>query len=250
MIPQIFNYDANNIRVVAKEDGPWFVGRDVCEALEIDNSQLRRLEDDEKGLCLIQTPGGDQSMICINEAGLYELILGSRAKKAKAFKRWVKHDVLPSIRKHGAYMTPQTLEAALSNPDTMITVLKRLKKEQEEKAALLAKIDEDKPRVLFAQSLEISDDTINVNDLAKLLKQNGVDIGEVRLFKWMRDNGYLIKSGSEYNMPTQRSMDLRLFEIKVGTRQSSDGTPKMTRTPKVTGRGQMYFINKFKQQTA
>lgn len=142
-------------------------------------------------------------------------------------------------------MTPQTLDSMLSDPDNMIKVLTRLKDEQDARKAAEAKIEADKPKVLFAESLQVSQDSVLVADLAKLIKQNGVDIGEIRMFQWLRDNGYLIKSGSEKNMPTQRSMEMKLFEIRVSTRQGSDGTPRIQRTPKVTGKGQVYFMNKF-----
>jgi phage antirepressor YoqD-like protein len=196
---------------------------------------------------VIDSLGRRQQMKFIDEGNLYRLIVKSRLPDAEKFERYVFEEILPSIRKHGAYMTPETIEKTLSDPDFIIGLATKLKEANEEKQRLQAKIEADKPKVLFAESLQVSDDTINVNDLAKLLKQNGIDIGEVRLFKWLRDNGYLIKSGSEYNMPTQKSMNLGLFEVKIGTRQSSDGTPRMTRTPKVTGKGQMYFINKFRQ---
>lgn len=143
---------------------------------------------------------------------------------------------------------PTDVERFLYNPDTIIKIAQNWKEEKELRLLAEAKIEADKPKVLFAESLQVSDDTINVNDLAKLLKQNGVNIGEIRLFKWLRENGYLIKSGSEYNMPTQRSMELKLFKVKVTTRQGSDGTPRQQRTPKVTGKGQLYFINKFISQ--
>lgn len=183
----------------------------------------------------------------IPENIFYRLAMKAKNEVAEKFQAQVADEILPTIRKHGAYMTPETIEKTLNDPDFIIGLATRLKQANEEKSRLQAKIEADKPKVLFAESLEVSDDTINVNDLAKLLKQNGVDIGELRLFKWLRENGYLIKSGSEYNMPTQKSMNLGLFKVKVGTYQSSDGTPRMTRTPKVTGKGQMYFINKFKK---
>jgi phage antirepressor YoqD-like protein len=184
----------------------------------------------------------------IPENVFYRLSMKGETESAIKFQTKVADEILPSIRKHGAYLTPETIERTLTDPDFIIGLASRLKQANEEKEKLQAKIEADKPLVLFAESLQISKDSILVADLAKLLKQNGIDIGEGRLFRWLRENGYLIKSGSEYNMPTQRSMDLKIIEIKVGYRGSSDGTTKITRTPKITGKGQMYFINKFKNQ--
>lgn len=254
-LPQIFMYQEKQVRTVIKNDEPWFVAKDVCEVLGISNhrdavSRLNERMKDEVGVT--DAIGRTQNTIVLNEPAVYKLIFRSNKAEAEAFGDWVATDVLPSIRKHGAYMTPQTLEQALLNPDGIITVLTRLKEEQAEKErerqarlAAEAQIEADRPKVLFADSLSISQDSILVNDLAKLMKQKGIDIGEGRLFKWLRENGYLIKSGSEYNMPTQRSMELKIMEIKVGYRGSSDGTTKITRTPKITGKGQIYFINKF-----
>lgn len=195
---------------------------------------------------VIDNLGRPQEMNFINEGNLYRLITHSKLPDSEKFESWVFDEVLPTIRKHGAYMTPETIEKTLTDPDFIIGLASRLKQANEEKAQLQAKIELDKPLVLFAESLQVSKDSILVADLAKLLKQNGINVGEVRLFRWLRENGYLIKSGSEYNMPTQRSMDLGVMEIKVGYRGSSDGTTKITRTSKITGKGQIYFINKFK----
>lgn len=250
MNPQIFMYQNSQVRATIINGEPWWVAKDVCDILGHSNSRmaLDRLDDDEKGVSSIDTLGGAQHMTIVNEPGLYSLILGSRKPDAKEFKRWVTHEVIPTIRKHGVYMTPETIEKTLTDPDFIIGLANRLKQANEEKEQLQAKIEADRPMVLFAESLQVSKDSILVADLAKLLKQNGIDIGETRLFRWLRAEGYLIKSGSEYNMPTQRSMDLKIMEIKVGYRGSSDGTTKITRTPKITGKGQVYFINKFKNQ--
>lgn len=180
----------------------------------------------------------------------YRLAMKARNEVAERFQAKVADEILPSIRKHGAYMTPETIERTLTDPDFIIGLAQKLKAANEDNSRLQNKINADKPLVLFAESLQVSQDSILVADLAKLLKQNGVDIGEKRLFIWLRENGYLIKGGSEYNMPTQRSMDLKIMEIKMGHRSSSDGTVKITRTPKITGKGQVYFINKFIDQTA
>jgi anti-repressor protein len=244
---QKFIYSNQEVRSTVINGEPWFVAKDVCDVLELTNSRMAidRLDEDEKGVSSTDTLGGKQNVTIVNESGLYSLILGSRKPEAKQFKRWITHEVIPSIRQHGAYMTPSTIEKVLTDPDFIIQMANQMKTEQEKNRLLQQKIEADKPKVHFAESVEISKDSILVADLAKLLRQKGVEIGEHRLYKWMREEGYLIKSGSEYNRPTQRSMELGLFEVKTGHRGSSDGTIKLTYTSKVTGKGQIYFINKF-----
>ena len=241
---QSFMYQSHQVRTVFKDEQPWFVAKDVCNVLDIANPSqaISRLDEDERAMFNIGRQGETNF---VNEPGLYSLILGSRKPEAKQFKRWITHEVIPSIRKHGAYLTPETLEQTMQDPDFLIGILNGLKNEQEARKKLEQKVIEDRPKVFFAEALQISNDSILVADLAKLLRQKGFEVGEHRLFRMLREEGYLIKSGSEYNMPTQRSMELGLFEIKVGHRGSSDGTIKITRTPKVTGKGQAYFINKF-----
>lgn len=244
---QLFNFNSNQVRVIEISGEPWFVLKDVCEVLgDLAPRVVRqRLSDDVCSTYPLDTAGGKQMTSIINEDGLYDVILDSRKPEAKAFRKWITSDVIPSIRKHGAYMTPETIEKTLTDPDFIIGLATRLKQEQAEKAVLQAQIDAERPLVHYAESMQVSRDSILVNDLAKLMRQNGLDIGERRLFKLLREDGYLIKSGSEYNMPTQRSMDLQIMEIKMGYRGSSDGTVKMTRTPKITGKGQIYFINRY-----
>lgn len=179
----------------------------------------------------------------IPENIFYRLAMKAKNDVAETFQAKVADEILPSIRRTGMYATAELLD----NPDLLIEAATRLKKEREERLKLQAKIEQDKPKVVFAEALEVSEDSINVNDLAKLLKQNGFNIGEIRLFEWLRQNGYLIKSGSERNMPTQRSMDLKIMEIKIGQRMSASEGSKITRTPKITVKGQSYFINKFKE---
>ena len=241
------NSEFGQIRTVEQNGEPWFVAADVCKALEHSNSRmaLDRLDPDEKGVSSIYTPGGAQEMSVVNEPGLYSLVLGSRKPEAKAFKRWITHEVIPAIRKHGAYATPEMVERMLGDPDVMIRTLTALKEERAKNAALEAKAEADKPKVLFAESVSAAKTSILIGELAKLLKQNGVDMGQTRLFKWMRDNGYLMKNGASTNLPTQRSMDMGLFEIKETTINNPDGSVRLTRTPKVTGKGQVYFVNKF-----
>lgn len=242
------NSQFGQIRVIDRGGEPWFVAADVCRALEIQNNRdvLSRLDDDEKGVALIDTLGGQQEMSIVNEPGLYSLVLGSRKPEAKAFKRWITHEVVPAIRKHGVYMTPATVEAVLSDPDTMIRLLQELKTARQQRETLEAKAEADRPKVLFADAVAVSSSTVLVGELAKILKQNGVEIGQNRLFSWLRRNGYLIRRhGTDYNMPTQYAMELGLFEIKETAVTHSDGHVTVSKTPKVTGRGQQYFISKF-----
>lgn len=180
----------------------------------------------------------------LTESGVYKLIFKSKKKEAEKFQDWVTDEVLPQIRKHGMYAKDELLD----NPDLLIQVATQLKKEREEKKLLQEKIQEDKPKVLFADAVSASHTSILVGELAKILKQNGVDIGQKRFFEWLRRNGYLIKRhGTDYNMPTQKSMDQGLFEIKETSITHADGHISISKTPKVTGKGQIYFINKFKE---
>lgn len=179
----------------------------------------------------------------LTESGVYKLAFKSQKKEAKEFQDWVTDEVLPSIRKHGMYAKDELLD----NPDLMIEVITKLKKEREEKNRLENKIKKNKPKVLFADAVSTSKTSILVGELAKILRQNGINTGQNRLFAWLRDNGYLIKrKGTDYNMPTQKSMDLELFKIKETSITHSDGHVSISKTPKVTGKGQVYFINKFK----
>lgn len=247
---QIFNSpEFGAIRTIEKDGEPWFVGKDVAAALgykEPTKAAREKVDDDDKGVSKIDTPSGIQEMTIINESGLYSLVLSSKLPTAKKFKRWVTNEVIPSIRKHGAYMTPETLEKALLSPDTLMQLAQNLKDEQEKRKVLETKIEQDKPKVLFADAVASAKTSILIGELAKLLKQNGVDIGQNRLFEWMRQNGYLIRrQGSDYNMPTQRSMEQGLFEIKETTVVHADGHTHINKTPKVTGKGQAYFVTLF-----
>lgn len=249
---QVWNYESSEVRTVQVNGEPWFVLADVCKVLEIKNSRdaAAKLDGDEKGVALTDTLGGKQHVTIINESGLYTVILRSDKPQAKPFRKWVTSEVLPSIRKHGAYMTDQALEKALTNPDFLIQLATQLKTEQEQRrrlettvAAQSKQMEQDKPKVLFADSVAASSSSILIGELAKLIKQNGVDMGQRRLFAWMRENGYLIKRhGSEYNLPTQRSMERGLMEIKE-TSVIHSGYTTISKTPKVTGKGQVYFIN-------
>lgn len=206
---------------------------------------LRRLDEDEKDRFSTPTLGGYQEMSIVSESGLYSLVLGSRKPEAKAFKRWITHEVIPSIRKNGAYLTPEKVEEVLSDPDTIIRLASQLKQEREERKRLAHQVALDAPKVRFAESITASADTILIADLAKLLQQNGVKIGRDRLFERLRADGYLCSASGQRNRPTQRSMDMGLFEISERTWKDSDGNDHNSFTTKVTGKGQHYFLNRF-----
>lgn len=241
-----------NLKVYGTVEEPLFLAKDV--ATWIEHSQTARMiqsvDEDEKVMNNVHTLGGPQEMWFLTEDGLYEVFMQSRKPIAKVFKKEVKY-ILKNIRKHGGHLTTEKIEEVLLNPDTIIQLAQNLKDEQEkrkfaEQAVIEANniIEAQQPKVLFADSVSSSETSILIRELAKLLKQNGVDTGEKRLFDWLRENGYLIKRrGSDQNLPTQKSMDLGLFEIKETAITRSSGVV-ITRTPKVTGKGQLYFINK------
>lgn len=245
---QTWNYGSSEIRTVEKDGEPWWVLSDVCKVLELTSPHkvADRLENDERNqIPVTDSLGRNQNTTIINESGLYAVILRSDKPQAKPFRKWVTNEVLPSIRKHGAYMTDQTLEQALTSPDFLIQLATQLKEEKEQRKQLEVKVEHDRPKVLFAESVSASKTSILVGELAKILKQNGVDTGQTRLFAWMRENGYLIKRrGNDYNMPTQRAMEMKLFEVKETSVTHSDGHISVNKTPKVTGKGQVYFVNK------
>lgn len=243
---QVFNFTGKDVRVVVKDGHPWWVAKDVSELLgfRMASDFTRTLDDDEKDTQIVRTPGGNQEVTIINESGLYSAILKSRKPEAKQFKRWVTHEVLPAIRKTGMYATDELLD----NPELLIQAATKLKEEREARRQLEAQVKSDKPKVLFADAVSASQTSILVGELAKILKQNGIQTGGTRLFEWMRANGYLIKrQGTDYNMPTQRAMEMGLFEIKETSVTHSDGHVTINKTPKVTGKGQVYFVNKFKK---
>ncbi len=238
------NADFGEVRALTINNEPYFVGKDVADILEYTNTAkaIRDHVDDEDKLTeRIVLSGQNRDVIFINESGLYSLILSSKMPTAKKFKRWVTSEVLPTIRKHGMYATDELL----NNPDFAIQAFTALKDERARRKELEAKVKAAQPKILFADAVETSHTSILVGDLAKLLNQNGVDIGQKRLFNYMRENGYLIKSGASKNMPTQKSMDMELFEVKERTINNPDGSVRITKTTKVTGKGQTYFINKF-----
>ena len=243
---QIFKNDNfGAIRTLEISGEPWFVGKDVAEVLgyvkPLNALATHIDEDDSLKQGLTDSMGRIQETILINESGLYSLILSSKLPNARAFKRWVTSEVLPAIRKHGVYAT----EELIANPDLAIEAFKALKEEREARKALEAENKQMQPLALFARSVSASHTSILIGELAKLIKQNGVDIGQKRLFDWLREQGFLMKSGSSKNMPTQRSMEQGLFEIKESSYINSEGVTVVTKTTKVTGKGQIYFVNKF-----
>jgi len=251
---QLFtNPEFGKVRTLTINDEPYFVGKDVTDILGYQNGSRdinRHVDEEDRLTHQISASGQNRDMIMINESGLYSLILSSKLPKAKEFKHWVTSEILPAVRKHGAYMTPETIEKTLNDPDFIIGLATKLKEEQERSRALAADNLRMKPKEIFADAVSVSEDAILIGALAKILKGNGVDIGQKRLFKWMRDEGYLIKSGRDVNAPTQRSMNLGLFKVKERTINNPDGSTRLTRTTLVTGKGQLYFINKFLQQAA
>ena len=247
---QIFNNpEFGQIRTIDHDGEPWFVGKDVAAALGYSNQRdalSRHVDGEDKGVVKHDTLGGAQDLAVINESGLYSLVLSSKLPTAKKFKRWVTSEVIPFIRKHGGYLTPDKVEELLINPDAVIKMLTAIKDEREARQAAEMQIEENRPKVLFADAVSASKQSILIGELAKLLKQNGVEIGQQRLFEWLRNKGYLIRrQGTDRNMPTQRAMKLGLFEIKETIISHSDGHISINKTPKVTGKGQVYFINIF-----
>lgn len=250
---QIFtNASFGQVRVILIKNQPWFVGKDIAEILGYSNPQKAvrdHVDTDDKGMNEIDTPGGKQNMATINESGLYSLILGSKLPTAKKFKHWVTSEVLPQINHTGGYIPSNEND---SDEDIMAKALliahRKIKLNNKTIAEKERQLQDQKPKVLFADSVQASTTSILVGELAKILKQNRIEIGQNRLFAWLRKNGYLIsRKGTDYNMPTQRSMDLELFTIKETTIDHADGHISISKTPKVTGKGQIYFINKFKE---
>jgi anti-repressor protein len=240
-----------SIRMVDNNGDLRFVAKDVAAALEYaEGSNAARvfahIPDEWKGVNPIHTPGGEQETLTLSEQGLYFFLARSDKPKALPFQKWLAGDVLPTIRRHGAYLTPSLTEEILTNPDTLIRLATDLKAERERRAALEAQVTQERPLVNFAKAVQASEDTILVKQLAGFLKQNGVDIGQNRLFEWMRQNGYLCRErGENWNKPTQRSLDLGLFQLKESISLNPDGTTRIFNTAKVTGKGQCYFLKKF-----
>ncbi len=243
---QIFqNPEFGEIRTIERDGEPWFVGKDVAAALGYSNTRdaLDRHVDNEDKNTVVNSDGnrGNPNMVIINESGLYSLVLSSKLPTAKAFKRWITSEVIPSIRKTGGYQIPQGKELlALAVLEAQKTI-----------EAQATQIEEMRPHALLGRAITTADTSILIGDFAKILRQNGVLMGAKRLFVWMRENGYLIKrKGTDWNLPTQRSMEMGLFEIKESVHIDGNGCNRITRTPKLTGKGQEYFIEKFLHQKA
>lgn len=233
------NPEFGQIHAFANNDGvPCFIAREVTDALALDRTAVRKLDDDEKGVRLMHTLGGDQEVSTVTEPGFYKLVMRSRKPEAKAFQRWVTHEVLPALRRDGGYMvardeTPEeTMARALVIAQSTIDRQKN-------------RISELEPKALFADAVAASDGTCLVGELAKMLRQNGVEVGQNRLFAMLREDGYLGNVGQNRNVPTQRAMDLGLFRIKETAVTHSDGHVTISRTPKVTGKGQQYFVKRY-----
>ena len=252
---QIFkNNEFGEVRTLIVDNEPYFVGKDVADILGYSNSRKAILdhvdaEDKRDGVTIRDAIGREQTPVLINESGLYSLIISSKLYAAKKFKRWITSEVLPSIRKTGGYVANDDLfiNTYLPHADEQTVLMFRSQLQVIKK--LNQRIEHDKPKVLFADAVETAHTSILIGDLAKLIKQNGVDIGQKRLFAWLRNNGYLIKKGDSKNMPTQRAMQQGLFEVKERTINNPDGSVRITKTTKVTGKGQIYFIDKFVERT-
>lgn len=245
-----FDFNGHVVRVVATNpDRPLWVAKDVAVALGY-KDPTNAIKAHCRGVAnhhpIVDRLGRMQNVRVIAEPDLYRLIVGSDLKTAQEFERKVFEEILPSIRRHGGYLTEQKLEDVLADPDTIIKLATDLKRERERRAEIEAQQREDAPKVLFADAVATSKSEILVGDLAKILKGNGIDLGANRLFAWMRANGFLInRKGTDWNMPTQRAMELGLFRVKETAITHSDGHVTVNKTPKVTGKGQQYFIERF-----
>ena len=247
---QIFNFKGNEVRTLTIDGEPYFVGKEVAEILGYSNTRdalLNHVDNDDKRIIqrsqntTLEIP--NRGLTVINESGVYSLVFGSKLEKAKEFKHWVTSEVLPAIRKHGAYLTDKKAYEITHNPNSLADLLIQAGEQLRKKDLV---IQEMQPKALFADAVATSKTSILIGDLAKILKQNGVNIGQKRLFEWLRDHGYLVKrNGADRNMPAQKSMDMGLFEIKETVVTHADGHVTISKTTKVTGKGQQYFINKF-----
>ena len=245
------NKEFGKVRTIIDENNePWFVGKDVAEILEY-SRPTKAIQDhidyeDRDEIPIQDSIGRNQKTPIINESGLYSLIFSSKMKKAKEFKRWVTSEVLPTIRKHGAYMTETVIERTLTDPDYLIQLATTLKEEKQKRLEAEETIERNRPKVLFSDSCEVAENSILIGEFAKRLKQNGLpNMGQNRLFDTLRNQGYLCKTGERRNQPTQKSMEQGLFETKVRVINNPDGSIRTTTTTKMTGKGQIYFTNKF-----
>lgn len=244
---QLFNFEGSQVRTLEIDDEPYFVGKDAAKILGYSRTAdaiRSHVDPEDKGVDEIQTPGGRQKLQIINESGLYSLIISSKMPNARKFKRWVTSKVLPAIRKHGAYMTDRKAYD-ITHDKSGVALADLLQQAADQLKQKDIQIKEMKPKALFADAVATSKSNILIGQLAKFLKQNGCDIGQNRLFKWLRKHHYLCARGARYNQPTQRAMDLGLFKVEERTVNNPDGSSQITVTTKVTGKGQQYFINKF-----
>ena len=248
---QIFkNNEFGSLRAIERNGEPWFVGKDVATALGYSNTgKAILMHVDEEDRKIQNSQNGNfknipnRGLQIINESGLYSLIMSSKLPTAKKFKHWVTSEVLPTIRKHGAYLTDQKAFDITHNANSLADLLEQASEQLRQKDI---EIERMRPKEIFSDAVSTSKSYILIGELAKILKGNGIDIGQNKLFAWMRENGYLIKrKGTDYNMPTQRAMNQGLFKIKEGSIVHSDGHTSITKTVKVTGRGQVFFVNKF-----
>ena len=260
---KVFNYEDQNVRTTIKDGEVWWVAKDICDIFGETNRNraMQALNDDEKGYTQMNTPRGTQNVAIVNESGLYSLLFAMNPSKARGvsdeyvkerqnklskFKHWVTHEVLPSIRKHGAYITSAKMEELMADPETWVKLIRTLQQERREKVMLQNQIEKDKPKVIFCDAVSASDCDILVGEMAKILRGNGVNIGQNRLFERLRNEGFLIRrDGSDKNIPTQKSMNLGLFKIMETAVTHSDGHVTIAKTAKITGRGQVYFTKYF-----
>lgn len=248
---QIFDSpDFGQIRTIQQNGEPWFVGKDVADILGYQNGSRdvnRHVDEDDRQNYQNGTFESNRGLTIINESGLYSLILSSKMPKAKEFKRWVTSEVIPAIRKTGGYIAgSENMTDAEIMAKAVLVAQSTIRQRDQRIKELESDVAAANPKVLFADAVSASDSTILIGDLAKLIKQNGHPIGQKRLFNWMREQGYLIKrAGADYNSPTQRAMEMGLFKIKETAISHSDGHVSVSKTTKVTGKGQQYFINKF-----
>ncbi len=261
---QVFSFDGQDTRVIMVDGEPWWVAKDVCDVLEIQNASRainEQVEEDEvRKTYVIDAVGREQETYIISESGLYTLIMRSNKPQAKKFRKWVTSEVIPAVRKHGMYMTQQKMTEFFTDPDTILTIVQNWKAAADKcvelenevvelegaKLALTEKIQEDVPFTTFGKAVQVSKNAIHVGQLAKLLKQNGIDIGQHRLFEWLRGSGYLMRQrGENWNLPTQKSMNAGLFEVSRSIINCKNNTTRTVTTTKVTGKGQIYFVNQF-----
>ena len=239
---QVFKNDQfGQVRAARGKNGePVFVAKDICAILDLGNprSSIALLDDDEKGVHSVDTPGGKQQMTTVTEPGFYKLVMRSRKPEAKAFQRWVTHEVLPALRRDGGYMVARDETPEQTMARAVLLAQQTIDRQK-------SRIAELEPKALFADAVAASDGTCLVGELAKMMRQNGVEVGQNRLFAMLREDGYLGNVGSNRNVPTQKAMDLGLFRIKETAVTHSDGHVTINRTPKVTGKGQIYFVERY-----